>query len=484
VSIRFNPDLRHKFSDWSGDLTGTANPQSITMSSPRTVAANAIVLTEVAVTTVPGGTATVDGQTFSASRTFFWVPGSTHSVSVTPAQAGSAGTRYVFDRLLLDGAPVSMTFIPGPFLGAGVYTGSVTAPAPAASSSALVFSFRSRFSIATNASPANAGTITFDPPSPDGFYDAGTEVNVLALPGTNYAFNNWIGDLTGTTNPQTLTVNAPKTVTASFVPPSIVVTSVPLGRTVIVDGVTYTSPAGFVWAPGSAHTISTTASQTAPGSQFTFASWSDAGALTHTVVAPAGPAIYTATFDARYQLTISASPVGSGSVSPASGSYYPSGQTVSVSAVPSSPYNFGSWSGPVVSSSSTSTSVTMNGPTTVVANFTPVVRLTTQWSIVKFNYPGFGVVYSVYIYACNSGALAAQNVHLSALTLNTSAYPSTGQLPTETVGPNGSCQFLGNPTFVASSIGASGTAVPLKYTVTYSGGGPIATSLRVTLPQP
>ncbi len=449
--------------------------------------ANSVALTPVSITAVPSGvTVRVDGQTFVPPRNFDWVPGSSHSIAATVAQPGGAGVQYFFNSLLLDGANVPTTLAAGP-----PQQALATVIAPATSSSALVFNFKTMYSIATTIVPATAGTVTLSPAPAGGFYDAGSSVQVTAVPASGYAFLNWNGDLSGTAVSQTLAVNIPSSITANFIPlTSVVVTASPAGPSITVDGTSYTSPHGFSWVPGSVHSISTTALQTIvpqgvflmPGSQYTFANWSDGGALSHTVVAPATSVLYTASFSAQYQLYVNASPYGSGSASPASGSYYTSGQVVTLTATPGSAYNFGGWSGAVASPASATTTITMNGPATVTANFTPAVRLTTQQIIIRYVYPGYGDIYQTYIYACNSGALAAQSVHLSTFTLNTQN-ATTSALPTVTVQP-GACEFLGSPIFLVSSIGASGTSVPLRYTVTYSGSSPIITSLRVTLPHP
>ncbi|MBW3548938.1 MAG: fibronectin type III domain-containing protein, partial [Actinobacteria bacterium] len=47
-------------------------------------------------------------------------------------------------------------------------------------------------------------------------YDDGEEVTLTATPASGSVFDGWSGDLTGTANPQTLTMNADKSVTATF----------------------------------------------------------------------------------------------------------------------------------------------------------------------------------------------------------------------------------------------------------------------------
>ncbi len=62
------------------------------------------------------------------------------------------------------------------------------------------------------------GTISLSPSG--GVYAAGTTVTLTANPGSGWIFGAWGGDLTGSTNPETLTMNENKSVTASFTQPS------------------------------------------------------------------------------------------------------------------------------------------------------------------------------------------------------------------------------------------------------------------------
>jgi formylglycine-generating enzyme required for sulfatase activity len=59
------------------------------------------------------------------------------------------------------------------------------------------------------------GSITLDPAG--GTYNDGTVVTVEALPDTGWAFDSWTGDLTGNTNPTTITMDTNKNITANFV---------------------------------------------------------------------------------------------------------------------------------------------------------------------------------------------------------------------------------------------------------------------------
>lgn len=147
----------------------------------------------------------------------------------------------------------------------------------------------------------------------------------------------------------------------------------PLGVAFSVDGTSYNAAQILTWVVGSTHTLATASPQAANGTQQTFLSWSDGGALSHTVTASAGTATYTASFSTMYLLTTAASPAMGGTVTPATGTYYASGTVVNLAATPAAGYTFGSWTGAVASTSNASTTVTMSAPQTVTANFTVIV---------------------------------------------------------------------------------------------------------------
>ncbi|MFT4640231.1 MAG: putative repeat protein (TIGR02543 family) [Verrucomicrobiales bacterium] len=59
------------------------------------------------------------------------------------------------------------------------------------------------------------GSVTFSPSAAD--YENGSVVNVTAIPAPNYRFGGWEGAVSGSTNPETVTMGANKTVRAIFV---------------------------------------------------------------------------------------------------------------------------------------------------------------------------------------------------------------------------------------------------------------------------
>lgn len=70
------------------------------------------------------------------------------------------------------------------------------------------------YTLTTNVAPAGSGSVTLNPVG--GTYAAGTVVTLTANPAAGYYFASWSGDLTGSANPTTITMNANKTVTANF----------------------------------------------------------------------------------------------------------------------------------------------------------------------------------------------------------------------------------------------------------------------------
>jgi len=151
----------------------------------------------------------------------------------------------------------------------------------------------------------------------------------------------------------------------------ITIQSNPVGRSVSIDGASpVTTPQEVNWIPGSLHTIATTSTQAgSTGTQFIWSNWSDGGAISHNVTAPAASTTYTANFTTQFQLTTNAG--AGGSVQPASG-FFNSGQSVQISALANPGFTFTGWISTGTGSFSGFTnpvSVTMNGPISETASF-------------------------------------------------------------------------------------------------------------------
>src|SRR5262249_33541321 len=150
---------------------------------------------QVTVQTNPTGLQiTLDSTAYTAPQTFSWVPGSQHTIATSTPQ-GSGGTRTVFANWS-DGGALSHSVAP---LLPTTYTAN----------------FTTQHLLTTAVSPAGSGTVSATPSSEDGYYNAGTSVQVSAVANSLFIFSNWTGDITGTTNPASLTMSAPKTVAAN-----------------------------------------------------------------------------------------------------------------------------------------------------------------------------------------------------------------------------------------------------------------------------
>jgi hypothetical protein len=176
-----------------------------------------------------------------------------------------------------------------------------------------------------------------------------------------------------------LSVSAPLTLEV-LNPISVTVTSDPPGLNITVDGTSFTAPHTFSWMPGSSHTLATGSPQDAgSGTRYVWSSWSDNGALAHTVL-PTAVSTFTAIFAAQYTLTTTIT--GNGTVksgggincsgSPQSGTcsaWYNSGALVALTASVRSSV-FSGWGGASVScGSALSCQVTVDAQKTCSATF-------------------------------------------------------------------------------------------------------------------
>jgi len=222
------------------------------------------------------------------------------------------------------------------------------------------------------------------------------------------------GNATAKVDSQTSQVNINVTV-------PITVQTSPSGRTFNVDGTNYTSAQTFNWVGGDSHTLATTSPQSGgTGTQFVWTSWSDGGAISHSVTAPTASTTYTANFKTQYLLTTAVSPSGAGTTTPSAPTFVDSGVAASISATAASGYTFNKWS--VTSGSATlgnanlaSTTATLStGPATVTANFT---ALATQLAGLVTGKSGPTNARAWTITLSNSGPGAANAAEINSLTL-------------------------------------------------------------------
>ncbi len=152
-------------------------------------------------TSPPGRSMIVDGTTMTMPQTFSWLVGSTHTVSVLSPQAGASGVQYKY-AVWSD-------------LGAQSHT--ITTPATA---STIRPYFATQFLLTTVVNPLGAGSLVMYPSSADGYYAGGTDVQINPIVSLGKPFSSYSGDLSGPAYPQSVSMTAPRSVTANFYNPS------------------------------------------------------------------------------------------------------------------------------------------------------------------------------------------------------------------------------------------------------------------------
>ncbi|MCA9969521.1 MAG: InlB B-repeat-containing protein, partial [Anaerolineales bacterium] len=199
VTLTANPDTGKQFVSWSGDLTGTANPGTVTMDADKVINANF-------------------GDTCYA-LTLGNVPGGGGTVNVSPsASAGCASGTYVLGEIVtLAAAPANgyeFTQWTGDISGTNS-TALVTMDA----NKAITANYQQCYTLSVTPNPGTAGSVVVSPaPNCAGgaTYSPGTGVSLTAAPNSGYQFGDWSGDVSGTANPVTITMDNNKSVTANF----------------------------------------------------------------------------------------------------------------------------------------------------------------------------------------------------------------------------------------------------------------------------
>jgi hypothetical protein len=143
--------------------------------------------------------------------------------------------------------------------------------------------------------PGASGSFT----APDHEYPSHLELTLTAT------------DAQGLTDTDTVLLD-PETVVLSFA-------TNPTGLQLAVNATSNTAPFTRTVIVGSSNSISATTPQSLGGTTYAWASWSDGGAQTHNVVAPATPVTFTATYTAVPGGTLTFSPTADSYVSNMSG---------------------------------------------------------------------------------------------------------------------------------------------------------------------
>lgn len=146
-------------------------------------------------------------------------PKYTLTINVNPAGAGTTNPApggHTYDA----GTVVTITATANPGYAFSQWSGDASGTNPTVqvtmnANKTVTANFVAVYTLTVNVSPAGAGSVSRNPNLAE--YPAGTVVTLTATPSSGYQFSHWSGDLTGSANPATITVNSNKTVTANFV---------------------------------------------------------------------------------------------------------------------------------------------------------------------------------------------------------------------------------------------------------------------------
>ena len=322
VTVTAVPSAGYVFNNWSGDLAGSANPTTLTMNADKSITANMAypVLSRagwVATASASGGG--------SAANAIDGNGGTRWATGVNQANGQwfqvDMGSAQTFGQIVLDAGSSTSDYPRGYKIyvsNDGSNWGSPVATGTGSSAVTTInFALQTKRYIRVTQTgsssvnwwgiaefnvygPAYAltetspnGTVTFNPPGPT--YLAGTVVTVTAVPDSNYAFTGWGSDLSGTTNPTTVTMAGNTSVTANFAPTTYTLT------TSATNGSILSNPPGGIYPPGAPVMLTPTP---APG--YKFSSWSGdlSGNENPATLTMSGNKSVTANFGPPTQVTI------------------------------------------------------------------------------------------------------------------------------------------------------------------------------------
>jgi hypothetical protein len=335
ITVTANPNQGYVFSYWGGNLNGIENPTNLTVTGNTIISAVFTPLQNTYTITISNS---VGGAVLLSPNKANYASGEVVTVTAVPT------TGYTFSAW------------------GGDLTGTtISAMIIIAKNTQITAIFvQGTFVITVN--QATGGTITLSPSKPA--YALGDVVTVTATSATGYSFSSWGGDVSGTTNPTTITVAKNSTVSASFA--LIAGGSYTITISGTVGGTIILSPNKTNYNSGDSVSITAT-----PNTGYTFSSWGGdiSGSTNPQTFTVTKNMTISATFTQNaYMITINQSAGGIIALSPKN-SYYSSGASVTVTATPTAGYIFSSWSGDISGSTNPKTfAVSKN--MTISATFT------------------------------------------------------------------------------------------------------------------
>lgn len=279
VTITASPAAGFQFDHWSGGLSGSTNPLTVTLNNNLSAIANFSEITE---TNCDNPKAITLPFQQNGAGEFCWVTSGNisfiNSWNLTLLEINGAD----FTNKWSNAMPAR--------IGGNYYIHYVASVgwAHAEINGSGGDDEAEQFTITT--SVTGTGSVALNPPG--GIYDEGASVTLTATPASGFQFANWSGGMSSSTNPATVTVNANLSVTANFTevtePDQFT-----LSTSVNGSGAVTLSPPGGVYDEGTVLILTAT-----PAANFDFARWSGdvTGAVNPVSITMDGNKSVTATF--------------------------------------------------------------------------------------------------------------------------------------------------------------------------------------------
>ena len=196
VTLTASPAPGYGWKSWSGTDSDTANPTTVTMSSDK----------QVTVTFELRFWLTINAQKVTSPSVSF----TEGLVLVDPAPEDDG--KYAKDTV------VTLIAIPASGYRFDRWTGNASGSYTSVTitmdtNKNIKANFVKVYTLTTSVSPTGGGSVS---PS-SGTYDEGTEVILTAIPASGYLFDHWSGDVSGNITSITITMDADKSVIATFI---------------------------------------------------------------------------------------------------------------------------------------------------------------------------------------------------------------------------------------------------------------------------
>ncbi|MFO7889503.1 MAG: FlgD immunoglobulin-like domain containing protein [bacterium] len=355
----------YEFIWWTGDISGNDNPFITSMTKPKTVQANFGKKVQITINTEPQGLDFyADNTLYTAPHTFTWTEKLRHELKPKSPQSSSQGSRYVFSSWSDEAQEIRNYTVPE-------------------TNDELTINFTKQHYLSIDTPHGE--------PQGEGWYnenqDASFSVNTPDVNNTTrYQFISWGGDYSGTDPSGSVTMDRPKTITASWNTQYYLHISSLHGN-----------PHGQGWYDtGTEASFSLTSPIQDELTKYIFDHWSGdcADTTTSGSILMDDAKTIIAHWVTQHYLSLSEQPVTGGDITPSPpGGWYTEQSSVELNASAASGYKFTTWSGDL-SSQNSSEKVTIAAPMSITANFKKKIQITIYTDPPGLNFTADGYSYT------------------------------------------------------------------------------------------